>query len=826
MSRRLGVGLVAATLAAGALSYIVYLQRGASPAGPRSVDPFVGRRPALDNLYRLRGVHYFQRGWPYTFWDTVRLSRLDEDFRLIRSHGFNTIVLMMSWGKFQTRIDPPTYDDAMFAKLERVMTKAREHGLWVTIRVGTPEHVPVDLPNSTSYNIPDLMFEPRQLDALASLLLEASRRLQPHANLYGLFHSWEDFSQYLQILPLDEPARLAFENRSQRFRRYLRDRGSLAEWNGRWQTSYQSFDEIPIPTYRSSELRAYIDFIGDYIVDENLSRMKTASGVALGYEARLDREPVIIDGRPGWHGYERTFRLPSQYSFLAGYYNPYWGASNDGGFIAPEEAARNFSVLLDTIQTHADLPIFFDQLNLADDTPAFTRTNTKLRYPHDEARAAELILPLLFQRSLGYSLWTYQDYVGNVVADGSFLSVAGAWKTSGALAYDLDAAGDQRLRLAPGQRLEQQVSTRFNPGRGTGVPYRFDLEAAAPAGPAQTLRVRVVSDRGREAVQEILIEGDQLRRYQVILNELGDEGPATVVVEASASNTSALQIDDVRVWNHEMATGLVDGNGLQRRSRAQTYQRLNLDWEAFETGAALPAREHARQTCSEPVTCSGVHADRWVGPRAMIPVYVPFAAGTVDFTYVLPEGAGHASPPQLHLRWLDSPPAGPDVTVMLQPGQHTVAIPVQRAPAAGGSPGRAGDRVLVARMTSSFRIGKDLRDLSYQFVSLGNDPPALPLGQSLGGRYRATIEVPDANRVVLRGRMTGGRACVLSTSTRGLPPLSIALGPGEGWQARAPVWRERLQGKPELFIDAPAACGLTIDASEPESERTPNTVYR
>ncbi len=816
MSRRLAVWLVAVTVAVAAPSYVLWRQRAASTSAPSSIDPFTGRRPAMDNAYRLRGVHYFQRGWPYTFWDTVRVSRLDDDFRLIRSHGFNTIVLMMSWGKFQTRINPPTYDDAMFARLDAVMTKAREHGLWVVIRVGTPEYVPVDLPHSASYKIPDLMFEPKQLDALAGLVLETSRRLQPHTNLYGLFHSWEDFSQYLHILPLDEPARLAFENRSQRFRKYLQERGSLAEWNGRWQTAYKSFDEIPVPTYRSSALRAYIDFISDYIVAENLSRMKPAPGVALGYEARLDREPVVTDGRPDWYGYERTFQLPKQYSFLAGYYNPYWGASNDGGFITPDEATRNFSVLLDAIQTRADLPMFFDQLNLADDTPAFTRTNTKLRYPHDEARAAELIVPLLLQRSLGYSLWTWQDYAGNIVSDGSFLSTPGAWKTNGALTHDLDAHGEKRLRVSPGQRLEQKVFTSFNPGRGTGVSYRFDLEAAVPASGVQTLRVRVLTVNGREVVREIPIEGAQLRRYQVVLNDLANEEPATVVIEADSANSSALQIDDVRVWNHEMATGLADADGLLRRSRALTYQRLNLDREAIETGAALPAREKSLQTCAEPFACSGVHGDGWVGPRAMIPVYVPFAAGTVDFTYVLPGGAGHASPPQLRLRWLDSPLSEPDVIVPLQPGQHTVPVPVRRA----------GDRVLVARTSSSFRAGRDARDLSFLFVSLGHDPPALPLGQALAGRYRATIDGPDANRVVLRGRMTGGQACALSMSTRGLPPVAVTIQPAEKWQALAPVWRERLQGKPELFLDVPAVCGLTIDALEPESERTPNTVYR
>jgi hypothetical protein len=200
---------------------------------------------------------------------------------------------------------------------------------------------------------------------------------------------------------------------------------------------------------------------------------------------------------------------------------------------------------------------------------------------------------------------------------------------------------------------------------------------------------------------------------------------------------------------------------------------------------------------------------------------------SVDFTYVLPEGAGHAAPPQLHLRWLDSPPAEPDLIVTLQPGRQTVAMPVQPSSAAvGGGQGRAGDRVLVARATSSFRVGKDVRDLSFQFVSLGQDPPTLPLGQTLAGRYRAMIDAPDGNRVVLRGRMTATQACVLSASTRGLPPLTISLRPGAGWQALAPVWRERLQGNPELFIEAPAECGLTVDAIEQESERTPNTVYR
>ena len=102
------------------------------------------------------------------------------------------------------------------------------------------------------------------------------------------------------------------------------------------------------------------------------------------------------------------------------------------------------------------------------------------------ARAAELILPLLFQRSLGYSLWTHQDYVANVVADGSFLSMAGAWKTSGAVAYD---------------RLKMRVD------RATLTP--IEIEAYAASGLLiKTLRFKDIKDFGNGIRRPAVLETD------------------------------------------------------------------------------------------------------------------------------------------------------------------------------------------------------------------------------------------------------------------------------------------------------------------------------
>jgi len=134
------------------------------------------------------------------FWDSLRAEQLDADFREIRSYGFNTIVLFLGWGTFQARMSPPLYDEANFKKLELVIEAARRNDLWVVLRVGTPEAVPSDLPGSGPYQIPDLMFEPKQIDALADLFVTVSKRVARYDNVFGLFDSWEDFSQYLTLI--------------------------------------------------------------------------------------------------------------------------------------------------------------------------------------------------------------------------------------------------------------------------------------------------------------------------------------------------------------------------------------------------------------------------------------------------------------------------------------------------------------------------------------------------------------------------------------------------------------------------------------------------
>lgn len=795
-----------------------------------SDQQFVERRPSPENRFRLRGVHYFQRGWPYTFWDALRVSDLDRDFAEIRGYGFNTIVLFQSWGKFQTRMNPATYDDAAFHKLDAVISAAKRHGLWVVLRVGTPESVPSDMPNARLNNIPDLMFEDGQIEAMAALFRETSRRIGYHKNVYGLFNSWEDFSQYLNYLGQGEVQRREFEDRKGYFRRYLKERGTLESWNTQWGTRYASFEEIPLPAAGTAALATYIDFASEHVRSKILGKLTASEGVDLGYEPRLDKEPVLLGGKPSWKGSEKSYQLPPQYTFVAAYYNPFWGAPNDGGFITPGFAEAAIKRMLSEIEDQTRLPVFVEQLNLADDTPAFTRTNSKLRYPDDEVDAVHRIVPLLFRRSIGYSLWTFQDYVGNILADAHFLENRGAWTHSAPASFCPAPHGEKELHLANGASLTQSLYSHVNPGSITGVPFRFDVEAAIAGeenqvDAAASLRITIVAQDGKEATRTLNITGTKTRRYSTRLPEVG-MAPTRISLKLE-DESKAVHLRQARLWNHLMATGLVDDNGHQRRSRVLAYRAENQRWQEVEDELALPAHFDTVLTGEQcGATCWGVFPDGWAGPQVAISLYVPLSRTSVRLTTFIPEAlvAGGESL-RLIARWGDAPPDDPGTSFVLRTGHNEVDVPSQ----AGHGDPKLGDRFLYLETNRAPTAADDGRALAFRLVKVGLDPSLVSVpGEVQEGLSGLRLTETDGNRVRVRGKATGKARFEVSVAARGHPEsVTDVTAPGV-WDLTVPLWKERLEGRPDLYLFVRRLEGdgkLVVDGLSGESERTPNTIY-
>ena len=91
----------------------------------------VGEAPP-DNL---RSVTYVSDQWVINFWNSES-DHMDEELAQIAADGFNSIVLAVPWREFQPSSGPDGYCRYAFDKLDRVMQSAREHELWVILRVG------------------------------------------------------------------------------------------------------------------------------------------------------------------------------------------------------------------------------------------------------------------------------------------------------------------------------------------------------------------------------------------------------------------------------------------------------------------------------------------------------------------------------------------------------------------------------------------------------------------------------------------------------------------------------------------------------------------
>ena len=76
-------------------------------------------------LRSIKAVYYIQPySGNYNFWSNLDFELAKKDFKQIKEDGFNSIILLITWGKFQEDVKPITYNDETFEKLDRKITNA------------------------------------------------------------------------------------------------------------------------------------------------------------------------------------------------------------------------------------------------------------------------------------------------------------------------------------------------------------------------------------------------------------------------------------------------------------------------------------------------------------------------------------------------------------------------------------------------------------------------------------------------------------------------------------------------------------------------------
>jgi hypothetical protein len=489
--------------------------------------------------FRCAGVHYWQGGWSASFWPELDLQRVDADLRRIRELSFNTVLLTVPWGTFQPAIEPVRYDAARFRQLQALVRTAAAHRLYVALRVGSLERVPEGVAGGP-YSAPHAFFVARELHAYAGLLQETARALRAERNVLFLFTTWEDLSGYLFAARADaaERARTGAAigrelpaHGSQAFGEFL----TLAD--RRWQ-------EHVLPLLRDAARR------GD-------------PQVRLGHEVRIDSDPILDGAAIRWFDHDATWSLPEGYDVVLAYFNPSLGAQNAGESVTAADARRTLRELVTALQGHAGRrPVFFDQLNFVDTTPAFRR-NARLADEDEIARFLDGALPHLFARTLGCALWTLDSYEASVVGNGSFRAGLASWRAQGPVELGEDRERDLPFAaLGPGASLTQAIDAPWNPGLADPTkPFTLRLQARGPS----PLRVLVRSESGGVQLEGDVPPSAQWQRHEFRL-------PAAARCELTfAAPGPRAELAAVVLCNHVQEAALFDAQRRPLGSRPQVF---------------------------------------------------------------------------------------------------------------------------------------------------------------------------------------------------------------------------------------------------------------
>ena len=136
------------------------------------------------------------------------------------------------------------------------------------------------------------------------------------------------------------------------------------------------------------------------------------------------------------------------------YYAPYIGQANIGERITADQAMASLRHVIDTVGRHTRNRLFIDQFNVVFSTAGFER--------HARVKDTELVeffdraAPYMATGTLGYGLWSYKGYYGNLFYNPRFELALSGWEAEGAV-----QSTPTGVLLPPGAAIRQTVSKSF-----------------------------------------------------------------------------------------------------------------------------------------------------------------------------------------------------------------------------------------------------------------------------------------------------------------------------------------------------------------------------
>lgn len=526
-----------------------------SPAPPSPANAIEGRVAA----------HWFGRQWPKNFLSGFRREHVDEDFRQLAADGFDTVLLLVSWGDFQPVPDPCCrYDERAFERLRFLLDRAEANGLKVMLRLGYAWSFHPDAGDSGERQ-QLLMNRPGHREAYRQFLARVSDEIAGHPGVVMAFMSWED--QWLRRL--DDSARADY-----------------TEYLATLPPPAPTADALPDPVADAARFHGF----WDWLVIEKLYAPARGQFPNLSYEVRIDREPRFAPGPDGqptvveWLAHDGMFRLPEGHPVTV-YWAPFWGALNQGEQLPAEKSLSLLGVMLEEARGKSGgRRLFIDQFNVVDNTPGHGR-NAVLRPEETAAFLHRAVCVMQAGGVAGYGLWTVRDYAENPLHNPAFGYGLESWtleRVDGNPEAALEplADGDFQLRLSAGDRLGQQVPPRRGrmPVAGDALSDRVCVEADVHA-PG-----RVLARAGGDAATLDFDTAGRQRRCADIAPAPDAQGLAFSL----QLQEGELSLRDVQLFDHVQYGGLYGLDG-KPGPLLDPVRRMNRDFRADPAPARCAA---------------------------------------------------------------------------------------------------------------------------------------------------------------------------------------------------------------------------------------------
>lgn len=489
-----------------------------------------------------KAVTYFSDAWVSNFWNTES-DHMEAELAQIAADGFNSIILVIPWREFQPTIEPMSYNNYAFQKLDRVMQAAERQGLGVLFRVGyTWDYYDDD---ASALRFREVLRDSKMRAgwiAYAGKLYEVA---SSYSNFCGGFMTWEDFWNYVEDAAGFGSGQYSInEAKTIGYHTYLKAHYTLDEINAAYRpsTPFTSVDSVYIPRRTQYAYKMFYEFYDDFLNRLLLDTQKVFPNLSM--EVRLDVDPV--DGRDGT-GKEG---VPHYSTFGCGdssYTSLMYSVSMGRDFnqlVTASEAIATMNEQLGRVREHnGGKPIFIDQLLYMDATEGF-ENNARLIESH---RGPYLTaLPDTLRRyTNGYAVWSYRNYTNNPVYNSQFALGNRGWDVSKGCSIEA-RNGSSHVKLTGGAKLAQKIGHRIG-GRNTHENHvRFVADSDSPVTVSVTL--------GR-TTKEVQVEG----RGQYDLNF------GTIsYYEVSFSADGEVYLDNIDVYNFIQDGQLrdIDGNEL------------------------------------------------------------------------------------------------------------------------------------------------------------------------------------------------------------------------------------------------------------------------